>query len=269
MLLACIFISYETSFAMSGGKSKGMMKKAGGGGDAQKAGKAMGLSKLSQNSSGGSGGSGSTPPTPPTPPSGTPPIPSTPTTPGGLTSPTTPPATTAPATPPSTTDKPVVDASPEETITAEQHQANVQNDNSIMQKLTAINEQDISNRRAIEDLSYNLLFNNYNNLKNFIITNFTKAKFLALCQELVNQIYPEDNDNTINFGTPIVETEPAQVTSKTDATPADDATPASTDDATPAATDDAAAAPADDTTPTDEATPTDDAVPADDAAASE
>ena len=252
IFLACIFISYEACFTFpgsgsssSGGRSGGMMKKSmGGSSDGGKAGKAAGLSKLSQNSSGGSGSSPSTPPTPPTDtptPPVTPPTPSGATPPAGTTPPTTPTTPTTPAVD-AAAGEAKVDASVAETTSAEQHEANVQNDTNIMQKLASINEQDISNRQAIEALSYNLLFNNFINLKNFINSNFTKAQFQRLCMEFIDQIFPENSENLIDFGKTIVAPQPTIVTAPTTDAAADnnaavDETPATEDTS---ATDDAA-----------------------------
>ena len=56
-----------------------------------------------------------------------------------------------------------------------------------------------------------LLFNNFNQFKNFIVNNFTKQKFLELCQEFINQIYPVDTSETMDFGAPIVAPAPTIV----------------------------------------------------------
>lgn len=74
------------------------------------------------------------------------------------------------------------------------------NTNDILQKLASINDIDIKNLNAIEDVSYSLLFNNFVNFKNFIVNNFSKTNFKKLCNEFIDQIYPEDASDVIDFG---------------------------------------------------------------------
>jgi len=245
--LFCIFISNEicfapprrmmgaTSSASEGGRSSkmGMSKmsaKSKTSGGSSNKGKALGASKLMQNDdsddsddSGDTGDTSTPPDTPPTPPS-------TPFTPPNTPSMTTPPAETTSPAEKSTRDKSadvtepaaVDDASSEEITTADQHEANVKSDENIMQKLKAINEQDITNKKAVEKLSYKLLFNNFDHFKDFIVTNFTKQQFLLLSQEFINQIYPVDSDDVVNFGTSIMPIKTATTTLSQ--TPTDDTT---------------------------------------------
>lgn len=76
----------------------------------------------------------------------------------------------------------------------------------ILEKLALINNIDTNNLKITQDSSYTQLFNNFVGLKNFIVQNFSKTKFQKLCNELIDQIYPEDAATDIDFGssTPVV-----------------------------------------------------------------
>lgn len=96
-----------------------------------------------------------------------------------------------------------------------QHAANVKNDTMILKKLTSINSQDTNDIKMIQQRSYNLLLNNIIHFKKFIIDTFTKNQLQELCNELIDQIYPETSFNAIDFGQPIkpavVETEKKEI----------------------------------------------------------
>lgn len=84
-----------------------------------------------------------------------------------------------------------------------QHTANVKNDTMILKKLTSIDNQDTNDIKMIQQRSYTLLFNNIIHFKQFIIDTFTKNQLQELCNELIDQIYPETSFNAIDFGQPI------------------------------------------------------------------
>lgn len=90
-----------------------------------------------------------------------------------------------------------------------------QNTQDILQKLASINNMDVENINAVEDSSYSLLFNNFVNFKNFIVNNFSKSKFQKLCKEFIDQIYPEDDTDVIDFSIPVILSEPIVTTSTT------------------------------------------------------
>lgn len=83
----------------------------------------------------------------------------------------------------------------------------------ILEKLALINNIDTSNLKTTQDSSYAQLFNNFVGLKNFIVHNFSKSKFQKLCNELINQIYPEDAINDIDFGASAPVITPAKTSS--------------------------------------------------------
>jgi hypothetical protein len=89
------------------------------------------------------------------------------------------------------------------------------NTQDILQKLASINNMDVENINSVEDISYSLLFNNFVNFKNFIVNNFSKSKFQKLCKEFIDQIYPEDDDNVIDFGVSVITPEPVATSSTT------------------------------------------------------
>jgi len=91
----------------------------------------------------------------------------------------------------------------------------LQNTQDILQKLASINNMDVENINAVEDSSYSSLFNNFVNFKNFIVNNFSKSKFQKLCKEFIDQIYPEDDTDIIDFGASVITPEPVVTTSTT------------------------------------------------------
>lgn len=82
----------------------------------------------------------------------------------------------------------------------------------ILEKLALINNIDTNNLKATQDSSHAQLFNNFVGLKNFIVQNFSKTKFQKLCDEFIDQIYPEDAVHEIDFGTPTAAPVSAQTT---------------------------------------------------------
>jgi hypothetical protein len=97
----------------------------------------------------------------------------------------------------------------------------LENTNDILQKLASINNMDVQNINAVEDSSYSLLFNNFVNFKNFIVNNFSKSKFQKLCKEFIDQIYPEEDTDMIDFGTPVIIPESVITTTETTTVPID------------------------------------------------
>jgi len=114
-----------------------------------------------------------------------------------------------------------------------QNKANINNDTQILKKLALIDKQDSDDNKAIQERSYNSLFNNIINFKKFIVDTFTKKQFQDFFNHLVNQIYPEDTNDIIDFGKPIEIEKKSEPAKQDSTTPTPPATPAPT----PAATD--------------------------------